>query len=375
MNDILIAFDSFKGSLTALQACSALKRGITKAQIKHLDCTLLPMADGGEGTLDCLHTARNGTWNEHELIVAAGFQKKCKSLSFGNNEVAMEVAESVGIIDIDANSPDVMSRHSGPAGKMLKQLIQSGAQNISIGLGGSCTSDGGLGLLCELGLKLIDQDKQTVEPFPKNFSIIESIEWYPCTTFEQLSINMLNDVENPLCGEKGACAVYGPQKGLTPDQIQPLDQQIHRVYQMIETTLGKSIIDLPGAGAAGGLGAALYVLGAKARAGAEVLIELTQLEQKVTNTDLIITGEGRSDAQTLEGKLPKRIADLARRQDKPVLLVSGGVDIDSHDSLCEVFDGVYSISNGPNDLETALRQSEQLLENFGYSIAKTLRFS
>jgi glycerate kinase len=375
MPDILIAFDSFKGSLTALEACSALERGIKKAGFKTTTCTLLPMADGGEGTLDCLQTARAGKWNQHHLHVAAGFQKSCKSLSFGKNEVAMEVAEAVGIIDLNNTSPDVMSRHSGPAGKMLKDLIENGAQKIAIGLGGSCTSDGGLGLLCELGLSLLDQATKPIEPFPKNLEHVASITWNPSVDFNQLEINMLNDVENPLCGDHGACAIYGPQKGLTQNQIQPLDQQIKRIYQMIESKLDKNIMTQPGAGAAGGLGAALYVLGAKAKAGAEVLIELTQLEQKVTQTDLVITGEGRSDAQTLEGKLPKRIADLAAKLSKPVLLVSGGIDIESHDRLCKVFDGVYSISNGPNDLQTALQKSEQLLENFGYSIVKTLKLS
>lgn len=374
MPNILIAFDSFKGSLTALQACSALERGILKSKLDYT-CTLLPMADGGEGTLDCLKTARHGNWNEHLLQVAAGFQKTCKSLSFGDREVAMEVAETVGIIDLNDNSPDVMSRHSGASGKMLKSLIESGAKKISIGLGGSCTSDGGLGLLSEMGLTLLDQNGQTIEPMPKNLANVEKICWEPITAFEQLEINMLNDVENPLCGDQGACAIYGPQKGLTQDQIKPLDQQLLRIYQMIETNLGTDVIQRPGAGAAGGLGAALYVLGAKAKAGAEVLIELTQLKDKVAQTDIIITGEGRSDAQTLEGKLPKRLADLAKKLAKPVLLVSGGIEINSHQQLCEVFDGVYSISNGPNDLQTALQQSEQLLENFGTSIAKTLMLS
>jgi glycerate kinase len=224
-------------------------------------------------------------------------------------------------------------------------------------------------------LSLLDQATKPIEPFPKNLEHVASITWNPSVDFNQLEINMLNDVENPLCGDHGACAIYGPQKGLTQNQIQPLDQQIKRIYQMIESKLDKNIMTQPGAGAAGGLGAALYVLGAKAKAGAEVLIELTQLEQKVTQTDLVITGEGRSDAQTLEGKLPKRIADLAAKLSKPVLLVSGGIDIESHDRLCKVFDGVYSISNGPNDLQTALQKSEQLLENFGYSIVKTLKLS
>jgi len=369
MTSILVAFDSFKGSLTALEACQALEKGLNKSD-SCVKTELLPLADGGEGTLDCLHTARSGNWLTLPLHIAAGYEKSCKALLFGNEEAAMEVAEAVGIIDLKPDSPDVMQRHSGPAGIMLNTLIEKGSKEISIGLGGSCTSDGGLGLLSECGYKFYNHEGHEITPFPENLNKIETLSYHPKQNYDSLTINMLNDVENPLCGPKGACAVYGPQKGLQAETIEPLDQQIHRIYQLIEKELQKQIIDLPGAGAAGGLGAALYALGAKAKPGAEVLIELTKLEEKIKSCDLVITGEGRSDSQTLEGKLPKRIADMGKKHNVPVALVSGGIDIDSYDDLLEHFQGVFSISNGPNTLETAILQSPKLLEHTGQSILK-----
>jgi len=368
---LLLVFDSLKGSLTALQACQSLKEGLESSRLK-CEIEMLPMADGGEGTLDCLHEARSGVWVTRPYAVAAGYEKSCRWLRFGSNEAAMEVAQTVGITDLQKQSPSVMSRHSGASGMMLRHIIESGCRSISIGLGGSCTTDGGLGLLVALGLQCYDQNEQLVEPYPSNFAKITRLKWQPLFKFDELQLNLLNDVENSLCGANGACVVYGPQKGLAKEHIQPLDDNINRIYALLEKLLDKSLIKQVGAGAAGGLGAALFALGAVAKSGAEVLIELTQLEQKISNSELVITGEGRSDAQTLAGKLPKRVADLARKMKRPVLLVSGGIDRDSHVQLCEYFDGVYSISNGPNDLATAMVQAPTLLKNFGLSIGHTL---
>ena len=162
--------------------------------------------------LDCLQASRSGTWSELELEVAAGYRKKAKTLLFGEHEAAMEVAEAVGIIDLNDQSPDVMSRHSGPAGLMFKHLIDQGAKRISVGLGGSCTSDGGLGFLSVLGLECYDKDQKLVQPYPKNATDIQSIKWNPTHNFCELEIHMLNDVENPLVWSQWSLCCLRPSK-------------------------------------------------------------------------------------------------------------------------------------------------------------------
>jgi glycerate 2-kinase len=372
IHNILIAPDSFKGCLKAQQVADALAAGIAESYPEAmLKC--LPLADGGEGTLDALAHV-GGTFQDFQTQIAAGYTKNARWLWLDENSAVMEVAQTVGIEDLRPESPNVLERHSGPAGEQLRSILEKGVENIYIGLGGSCTSDGGLGLLCQLGLTLLDSDGRDIEPQPQNFDKIHSFLWNPHPLLADARITMLSDVENPLCGPRGACATFGPQKGLQSQDIPTLDECLQKFYRAFEQKTGIPVVDQTGAGAAGGLGAALLSCGATLRPGAEALFELLHFEQSLAWADAIIAGEGRSDHQTLQGKLPQRLALAAQKKGIPVFLVSGSIEQDSHAELLKYFTGVSSIINQPMTLSEALNNATGLLNMAGANLGQMLRW-
>ena len=365
---VLIAPDSFKGSLSAKHVAEAVSQGL-KLGSPNMETILLPLADGGEGTLDALATA-GGELVSSKSFVAAGHEKSVHVLRYSDGKIALEAAQTVGIEDLTPQSPDVMNRHTGPLGQQIKWECERGARYITIGLGGSCTSDGGLGLLCELGLTLLDAHGHVVIPEPKNFERITELAWEPLEILKKVKFTVMCDVDNPLNGPQGACAIFGPQKGLMAEDIEPLDSEIARLHKLLAEQTGKVIAQVPGAGAAGGLGAALLSLGAELKSGAEVLFELLDLEKHLSDADLLITGEGRSDQQTLRGKLPIQLAHRAKSHGCPTLLLSGAIERSAHAELSEHFCGVWSIANGPISLEEAMAHTTELLEQAGRSIGQ-----
>lgn len=367
---ILIAPDSFKGSLSAQRVAEAVSKGL-KLGFPNVETIELPLADGGEGTLDALATA-SGELVSSKVLVAAGHEKNVNILRYSPTKVALEAAQTVGIEDLKPESPNAMSRHTGPLGQQIKRECERSARDITIGLGGSCTSDGGMGLLCELGLTLLDAGGQTISPEPKNFKRVTELIWKPLKVLTETRFTVMCDVDNPLNGPQGACAIFGPQKGLMAEDIEPLDGEIARLYELLAEKVGRMVTQIPGAGAAGGLGAALLSLGAELKSGAEVLFELLDLDKHLGDADLLITGEGRSDQQTLRGKLPIQLAHRAQKFDCPTLLLSGAIERSAHAELSEHFCGVWSIANGPIPLDEAMAHTSELLEQAGHNIGRML---
>lgn len=368
--NILIAPDSFKGSLSAQEVAQAIDRGLKRSS-NHLQTQLRPMADGGEGSLEALAVA-GGEWLSLDLPIAAGFEKNTNMLRLSEDEAVIEVAQCVGIEDLNDDSPDIWNRHSSSIGRQIRYLLDKGIRKFTVALGGSCTSDGGLGLLCELGLQLLDENKNLLEPKPKHFERVTEIIWEPLEVLEPCKFTAMCDVTNPLGGERGACAVFGPQKGLASADVPKLDQQILRIYDMIAKASGRDVQNCEGAGAAGGLGAALLMLGAQLKPGAELLFETLNIQESLEWAELIITGEGRSDLQTLDGKLPMRLAKLGRSYGCSSILLSGSLERSAHPQLNELFDGVFSICDGAIALEDAIQNSETLLENSAESLGRLL---
>jgi glycerate kinase len=370
--NVLIAPDSFKGSLSAQQVAKAIAKGFKRPKTSlGFHIRELPMADGGEGTLNAL-ASMGGRWQNLNQSIAAGGKKETKILWLDNEYAAIEVAQTVGIEDINDQSPSCLERESGPVGEQIRTLIEKGCQKLTVGLGGSCTSDGGIGLLCEIGLTLFNEQGQAMEPQPKNLQRVHHVAWNPHPLLEDLHISVMCDVENPLCGPQGACAIFGPQKGLSPEDIPIIDAEVLRVHSLISEKTKRHVIDTPGAGAAGGLGAALLVLGAELKSGAEVLFKTLNIEKHLEWADLVVTGEGRSDHQTLQGKLPQKLAERAKNFKCPTLLVSGSIAPESYSQLSQYFQGVTSIADGPISLDDAIYRSEDLLSHAGEMIAQMI---
>lgn len=363
---ILLAFDSFKGCLSSRKVGEHFKKGWLSQRPKD-KITLISLADGGEGTLEAFSSMGGKIESSLQTIAASGL-KEVSHLEVHPGEVVMEVAQAIGIEDLKPDSPPGMVRSSSHFGQQFLKLHESGAKHFMIGLGGSCTSDGGLGFLQELGLKGIGSHGE-VPLLPGSLVEVESLEWNPVLPFEDINIEILSDVNSPLFGPRGAFMKFGPQKGLSEAEASFLDREVSRIYDMLEPLLGVEVRDLAGAGAAGGMGAALMALGGCPRPGAEVLFDAIELDTLLDSVDLVFSGEGRSDDQTIEGKGPFRLAQRTKKKGKKTVLVSGSYDPNSHGILLHSFSGVHSILSGTMELEDALELGWVHLEQAGANIA------
>jgi glycerate kinase len=358
---IVIAPDSFKGSLTARQVASAIGRGILRA-IPDARLHLCPIADGGEGTLDALLQA-GGEIQMIALRDARGMQREAPVAILPNGTAVIETAEIVGITDADAMALPVGERSTEGIGDAIRILLDRGVRSFLIALGGSSTNDGGAGMLCALGLKLYDAAGALLPPHPAALQKLARVDASGLDgRLAQASIVGMSDVDNPLCGDNGASAIFGPQKGVTPDQVAPLDRTLAHFADLLERATDRSAADSAGAGAAGGLGYALLMLGARLQSGAETVCSSIGLDTHLQNADWVITGEGRSDAQTLQGKAPFIAARQARRFGVDSTLLSGAIDQQALPALRQHFTGCFSIVLGPTSLAQAIAEADQLLQ-------------
>jgi glycerate 2-kinase len=367
---IVLAPDSFKGSLSAPQVCEALsvglKRAIPDAQIVHC-----PMADGGEGTLDAVLAAAGGVRHTRKLPGASAQPLDADYAILPDGSALIEVAQLVGITEPVGMATDVASRHTVGIGVLMRVLIEQGVRKFFIGLGGTSTNDGGAGLLVGLGARMFEGVGNIVPPTPAALVRVGKIDLLDLPQkLEGVTITLLSDVNNPLLGDLGATAIFGPQKGVQRVDLLGFDTALRTYAEALETALGKdaSTRDAPGAGAAGGLGYTLMMLGATMESGAQVVANLVGLDAALTDADWLISGEGRSDKQTLLGKTPfvaaKRAMAAAPKAKRT--LISGGIDLDSVAALNVLFNGgCFSLVNRPMSLEEALADTEHLLGNVG----------
>jgi len=366
---IVIAPDSFKGSLSAQEVASAIGAGI-HAAIPEAEVLLCPIADGGEGTLDALLQA-GGEWRQLRVRGAAGALLDARAGVLSDGSAVIESAEIVGLTDAAGTALAVDQRNTRGIGEALLALLDAGAKRFLIALGGSSTNDGGIGMLVALGLKLYDAGNRELPPTPQLLGQLARVDVSGLDPrLQQITIIAMSDVDNPLCGEHGATAIFGPQKGVTPDQVKPLDALLGHFATLFEQASGRQAAHLPGAGAAGGLGYALLMLGAQFQSGAETVADYIGLDTALAGADWLITGEGRSDAQTLHGKAPFIAAQRARKAGVSASLLSGGVDRGSLAALQTGFDGCFSIVFGPASLQDAIGNAAPLLSASAEQMAR-----
>lgn len=359
---IVIAPDSFKESMSAAEAAAAIARGV-HAVVPDAACVLVPMADGGEGTTDALVAALGAKFRRVRTRDALGRPIEAGYGLTADGLAIVEVATAVGIGQIAPADRDIMRATSLGVGDVVLDALDAGATRLIVGLGGSVTTDGGAGLLQRLGAVLLAEDGSVVPPTPEGLVRLARVDLRGLDPrLARLQIEAACDVTNPLLGATGAAAVFGPQKGATPEQVPVLDAALARLADALTAAGAPDVRDLPGAGAAGGLGAAFLSLGGGMRRGVEVVAEAAGLDAHVRGADLVITGEGSIDSQTRFGKTPAGVAEVAQRHGVPVIAFAGRVAPDADVLLDHGFAAIVPIIRGPADLATALAEGAANLE-------------
>jgi glycerate 2-kinase len=369
---VVIAPDSFKGSLSAGAVAAAIADGIRRAR-PDAGIRICPMADGGEGTLDAMLSVGG----ERRVIRVRGAAGPARDAAVGllhDGSAVVETAEIVGITDPVGMAVPVTARSTVGMGEAIRALLDDGVRRFYVALGGSSTNDGGAGLLAGLGLQLFDADGNALEPTPEALARLARVDVSGLDArLAEASFVAMSDVDNPLTGDHGATAVFGPQKGVKPEEVVPVDTTLTHFADLVETALNRRVRDEAGSGAAGGLGFALRMLGASFEPGAEVVARQIGLDAALRGANWLITGEGRSDVQTLHGKAPFIACRHARAAGVSATLLSGAIDPVALPRLSEHFSGCFSPAPGPITLDTAIRDAAMLLANEAEQLAR-LRF-
>lgn len=363
---ILVSPDKFKGSLSAHEAAEAIADG-WRVVFPDAEFHLLPIADGGEGTAEIVCAARNGRWVEVTVADPLGRRVKARyaMLEEANERTAvLEMSEASGLARVLAVERDLWCATTLGTGELMSHAIhESRATRLIIGIGGSATNDGGVGMAAALGYKFLDAAGAEIELCPRGLLKLTRID---APEAKMPPVMVACDVRNPLLGDRGATAIYGPQKGLVPADRPRLEQGLARLADVTRDCLGSDFRETPGAGAAGGLGFGLLsYCRAELEAGFDLVSELIQLEQAVETADLVLTGEGSLDGQTLEGKGPAGVALLAKKYGKFVAAFAGRVDVEprAEQALRELFNAVIPLAPGPLTFEESVSRGRELLRS------------
>ena len=363
---IVIAPDSFKGSLTAIEVSDAIEQGV-KEIFPEAEIVKIPMADGGDGTVQCLVNATGGKILREKVTGPLGDEVLASYGILGDKKTAViEMAEASGLTLVPENKRNPLITTTYGTGQLIKAALDQGCRKMIIGIGGSATNDGGAGMLQALGVKLLDREEKEVGFGGGELKKIFRIDTkYLDNRLSEAKVLIASDVSNPLCGSQGASRIYGPQKGATPEMIKKLDESLSYFAELIKRDLNKDVKDIPGAGAAGGLGASLMAfLNAELRPGIEIMIEIVKLEQAIKDADLVITGEGKIDSQTIYGKAPIGVAKIAKKYKVPVMAIAvilgEGADIvyqHGIDFLMKISEPPMSINDSKDNKISIIRKS------------------
>jgi glycerate kinase len=357
---VVLAPDSFKESLTATEAANIMKEAIIDLNNDY-QVSCKPMADGGEGTLDAIMTAAGGERIRVKSVGALGNEQETNYGIVKSNRAIIELAEIAGLAQVPQNRRNPDNTTTRGLGLVILDALDRDCKSLIIGLGGSATNDGGLGMLIALGMKAWDETGEELEGFGRDVHRVHKVSFEDLDNrLQHVDIQIASDVNNPLCGEQGASVVFGPQKGATEKQIKEYDQALEHYSDLLEGEIERKIKTDPGTGAAGGLGFALKALQGKIVSGAALIADILGLEDTIKNADLVITGEGKSDEQTLTGKVPGYIASIANNYNVPVILLSGSI-VGNFEKLRSQFTGCFSIINEPMALEEAIENASELL--------------
>ena len=374
---IVIAPDSYKESLTALEVATEIEAGFREV-FPAAEYHLVPMADGGEGTVAAMVAATGGRLVELQVTGPLGAPVQAFYGLTGDGETAIiEMAAASGLALVPPELRDPLVTTSYGTGELIKAALDAGGRHLIIGIGGSATNDGGAGMLQALGVNLRDGEGREIGFGGGSLASLESIEAGGLDPRLKLCrIEAACDVDNLLTGPKGASAVFGPQKGATPELVAQLDANLARYAAAIGRDLGVQVEMVPGAGAAGGVGAALLAfLGADLRPGIDIVMEAVGLEAYLRDADLVITGEGRMDSQTVHGKTPIGVARMAKRFGKPVIGIAGSLSADVAVVHEHGIDAVFSVLSQVGTLEEAVLHAGSNLRGASRNIAATLKLA
>ncbi|MCK6189212.1 MULTISPECIES: glycerate kinase [unclassified Pseudomonas] len=372
---IIIAPDSFKDSLSAEGVAQAIAQGLAQVwpDAQLVQC---PMADGGEGTVDAVLAACNGELRRERVRGPLGATVEARwGWLAGSHTAIIEMAEASGLQLVAPSQRDACISSTFGTGELIRAALDAGAQRVILAIGGSATNDGGAGAMQALGVQLFDAQDQTLAPGGLALAHLARISLAQVDPrLAQVRVEIAADVNNPLCGPHGASAIFGPQKGANPYQVQQLDAALGHFADCCAQVLPKDVREEPGSGAAGGLGfAAKAFLGAQFRAGVDVVAELVGLDEAVRGADLVITGEGRFDAQTLRGKTPFGVARIARRHNVPVIVIAGTLGDGYEQMYAHGVDAAFALPAGPTSLEQACSEAPRLLRERAADIARVWR--
>jgi len=375
MLKILIAPNSFKNSLTADQVASAIEAGLSGSAVK-AELVKFPIADGGDHTSYLLSKHLNGTMNSAKVH---GAYLELSNANYGliNNAktAVIEVAETSGFKSINNKLQSPLISSTKGLGELIKYNIESGITDFIICLGGSVTVDAGIGMLQELGLRFINKSGDKINPLPGEFHEVHSIDLDDFNNKTALcSFTVLCDVNNKLLGEDGAAKVFGPQKGANISDIEKLEEFLNHFEVLTKRYTGKSLDTVIGGGAAGGLGAALSVyLNAEMKPGASYFCEISNFETVLQKSNILITGEGSIDSQSLEGKAPVVVAALAKKYNIPCFAIAGQIPVEISPELQEYFSMLLPIGNKPETLEKAIENTEKNIFRTAQQIGNLLK--
>ena len=360
---VLIAMDSFKGNLTSLGVAAIVEQGIKKV-FNDAIVDKVAIADGGEGTVEAVVDCLEGEYVYTEVSDPIGGKVKAKYGIVNGTTAIIEMAEASGLplVPVEKRNPMLTSCYG--TGELIKDAIERGCKKIIMGIGGSATNDGGAGMAAALGVKFIGRDGNEI---PIGGAGLENLERIDTSGLDlrikDVEFIVASDVSNPLCGEKGASRVFGPQKGATEEMVSLLDKNLDHLSKIIKRDIGIDVAEIPGAGAAGGLGAGLMAFcGAKLTKGIDIVLDTIRLEDRIKDVDVVITGEGRVDMQTAFGKVPVGVAARAKKFNKPVFAIAGFAEKGAEIVYDYGIDAVMSSMVGPMSLDEAIVESPRLIE-------------
>lgn len=373
MARVLLAFDKFKGSLTAMEACEAAVKGVRRA-LPSAECLSSPVADGGEGTLDALEASLHLRRHTIEVPNAVGSRSVSAAYLLTSSPepstAFLELAQASGLTLLSENERNPLLATTYGTGLVMRAALEAGAEKLVIGLGGSATNDGGVGVAQAFGFTFTDRRGSPVHNLPRDLVEVRHIV-PPQAPTGLRELVVLTDVDNPLLGPTGATSVYGPQKGVTREMATQLEAGLAHLADLALRAFGKDLRDSPGAGAAGGCAFGLTIfLNGKIEPGFAYLSKLTCLEDAVREADLILVGEGRLDRQTLCGKAPLGVAEMARKHGRPIIAIGGRVDSEVLPELESRFQTVVSLTNDKVTIDEAQQHASHWLEERTFESAQ-----
>ena len=362
---VVIAPDKFKGSLTALEAAEAMARGLSRVD-PSAEIDRVPMADGGEGTVAALVAATGGLYRTVTVTGPLGDPVVASFGLLGDGRTAvLEMASASGLWLVPPALRDPLRATTRGTGQLLLAALEAGARRVIVGIGGSATNDGGAGLGQALGFRLLDTHGRELEPGGGELDRLARIERTDqVAVLGSAAIAVACDVTNPLCGPRGASAVYGPQKGATPEMVERLDRNLGHFADIVARDLDVAVRDIPGSGAAGGLGGGLVAFaGGRLEGGVNLVIDAVNLRERLHAADLCLTGEGALDGQSAFGKTAVGVARLAHSLRCPTLAIAGSIGPGAEAVLEQGVDAYFSICPGPVHIDEAIERASELLEN------------